>query len=82
MIVLGLKPISEKPMRKTRRIRTTTKTRAKKVARLYHFEPQTVDQIEFLGQLFGGKEKGIAAAVDMAASVLKGEKSELQISIK
>jgi hypothetical protein len=69
-------------MRKTRRTRTTTKTSAKKVARLYHFEPQTVGQIEFLGQLFGGKEKGIAAAVDMTARVLKGEKSELQISIK
>lgn len=55
---------------------------AKKVARLYHFEPTTVQQIEFLGTLFGSKEKGVAAAVNMAASVLQGEKSELQISIK
>ena len=54
----------------------------KKVARLYHFGPRTVEQIEFLSHLFGGKEKGIAAAVDMAARVLKGEPSELQISIK
>jgi hypothetical protein len=53
-----------------------------KVARLYHFDPRTVAQIEFLGSLFGGKEKGIAAAVDMAANVLNGKQSELQISIK
>jgi hypothetical protein len=55
---------------------------AKKVARLYHFELKTVSQIEFLSELFGGKEKGIAAAIDMAANVLRGQKSELQISIK
>ena len=54
----------------------------KKVARLYHFEERTVQQIEFLSTLFGGKEKGIAAAVDMAANVLSGENAELQISIK
>ena len=59
-----------------------SKAAEKKVARLYHFGPKTVAQIEFLSQLFGGKEKGIAAAVDMAANVLKGESSELQISIK
>jgi hypothetical protein len=59
-----------------------TKPADRKVARLYHFGPKTVEQIEFLSQLFGGKEKGIAAAVDMAANVLKGEASELQISIK
>ncbi len=59
--------------------RTTARQR---VARLYHFEPQTVQQIEFLSQVFGGKEKGIAAAVNIAASVLKGEQSDLSISIK
>jgi hypothetical protein len=59
-----------------------SKASEKKVARLYHFGPKTVAQIEFLSHLFGGKEKGIAAAVDMAANVLKGEPSELQISIK
>jgi hypothetical protein len=59
-----------------------SKAAEKKVARLYHFGPKTVAQIEFLSHLFGGKEKGIAAAVDMAANVLKGEPSELQISIK
>ncbi|HWH41530.1 MAG TPA: hypothetical protein VNU21_16910 [Usitatibacter sp.] len=59
-----------------------SKAAEKKVARLYHFGPKTVAQIEFLSHLFGGKEKGIAAAVDMAANVLKGESSELQISIK
>ena len=70
-------------MRKAAARRTNGRTVVtRKVARLYHFEPRTVEQIEFLGSLFGGKEKGIAAAVDMAANVLTGEKSELQISIK
>jgi len=50
--------------------------------RLHHFERQTVEQIEFLGNLFGGKEKGIAAAADIASNVLKGGKADLQISIK
>ena len=59
-----------------------TRGNGKKVARLYHFEQRTVQQIEFLSTLFGGKEKGIAAAVDMAANVLSGENAELQISIK
>jgi hypothetical protein len=54
----------------------------RKVARLYHFEPATVQNIEFLATLFGGKEKGIAAAVEIAAKTLKGEKSELLISLK
>ena len=53
-----------------------------RVARLYHFERQTVEQIEFLSTVFGGKEKGIAAAVNIASSVLRGEKADLQISIK
>ena len=68
----------------TRTIAKSPRAKAaeKKVARLYHFGPKTVAQIEFLSQLFGGKEKGIAAAVDMAANVLKGESSDLQISIK
>ena len=68
-------------MRKSNR-KSARRAVPQKVARLYHFERQTVEQIEFLGNLFGGKEKGIAAAVDIAASVLKGEKSHLQISIK
>ncbi len=62
--------------------RTATRSSPRKVARLYHFDLRTVEQIEFLGTVFGGKEKGIAAAVAMAADVLNGEKSELQISIK
>jgi hypothetical protein len=53
-----------------------------KVARLYHFDAETVGQIEFLAQVFGGKEKGIAAAVGIAARVLKGEQPDLCISIK
>ena len=59
-----------------------SRTNGRKVARLYHFEPATVANIEFLATLFGGKEKGIAAAVEIAAKTLKGEKSELQISVK
>ena len=59
-----------------------SRTNGRKVARLYHFEPATVANIEFLATLFGGKEKGIAAAVEIAAKTLKGEKSELQISLK
>ena len=60
-----------------------TKRRAvRKVARLYHFDADTVAHIEFLGQVFGGKEKGIAAAVSIAARVWKGEQSDLQISGK
>jgi hypothetical protein len=64
--------------------KTNGKSRAggRKVARLYHFEPTTVANIEFLATVFGGKEKGIAAAVEIAAKTLKGEKSELQISVK
>ncbi|HZZ92440.1 MAG TPA: hypothetical protein VFE23_07750 [Usitatibacter sp.] len=64
--------------------KTNGKSRAggRKVARLYHFEPATVQNIEFLATLFGGKEKGIAAAVEIAAKTLKGEKSELLISLK
>jgi len=62
--------------------KNTRRAVPKKVARLYHFERQTVEQIEFLGNLFGGKEKGIAAAVNIASSVLRGEKADLQISIK
>lgn len=69
-------------MRKLRKPAAISKKASRKVARLYHFEPQTVRQIEFLSTVFGGKEKGIAAAIDMASSVLKGEKSELQISIR
>lgn len=57
-------------------------TGGKRVARLYHFEPATVEQIEVLGKIFGGKEKGIAAAIDMAANVLQGGKSQLRISHK
>ena len=70
--------------RSTKRATTTPRAavNGKKVARLYHFEPQTVQQIEFLGTLFGGKEKGIAAAVSMAADVLQGRESQLQITIK
>lgn len=66
----------------TAKRRARTAATPSRVARLYHFEPGTVAQIEFLGRLFGGKERGIAAAVAMAASVLNGEESELQISIK
>ena len=58
------------------------KTATKKVARLYHFEPQVVEHIEFLSTLFGGKEKGIAAAVTMTASVLRGEHADLRLSVK
>jgi hypothetical protein len=53
-----------------------------KVARLYHFDAQTVGEIEFLAQVFGGKEKGIAAAVAIAARVLKGEQADLHITVK
>ena len=69
--------------------RSTTKKKGparkvtiKKVARLYHFEPQVVEHIEFLSTLFGGKEKGIAAAVTMTASVLRGEHADLRLSVK
>lgn len=53
-----------------------------KVARLYHFESDTLEHIEYLGQVFGGKEKGIAAALAMAAQVLKGEHADLRIMPK
>lgn len=69
----------------TTSVKTNGKSRTtggRKVARLYHFEPATVANIEFLATLFGGKEKGIAAAVEIAAKTLKGEKSELLISLK
>jgi len=62
--------------------KTSRRGNGRKVARLYHFETSTVRQIEFLGLIFGGKEKGIAAAVDIAASVLKGEQPDLRISLK
>ena len=60
----------------------SSKSAKQKLARLYHFDPQTIEQIEFLADVFGGKEKGIAAAVDMAANVLQGTQAELRISIK
>jgi hypothetical protein len=68
----------------TTSVKSNGKSRStgRKVARLYHFEPATVANIEFLATLFGGKEKGIAAAVEIAAKTLKGEKSELLISLK
>jgi hypothetical protein len=59
-----------------------SKAGGRKVARLYHFQPQTIRNIEFLATVFGGKEKGIAAAIEIAASALKGEGSELQIVLK
>lgn len=58
------------------------KTTAQKVARLYHFEPQTVQQIDFLSRVFGGKEKEIAAAVALAATLLRGEQAEFRLAIK
>jgi hypothetical protein len=63
---------------------TSSKRRAApgKVARLYHFDAKTIGQIEFLAEVFGGKEKGIAAAVSIAAQVLKGEQADLRITIK
>jgi hypothetical protein len=71
-------------MPRTTRAATTAKSRTKgqKVARLYHFESQTIEHIEFLAGVFGGKEKGIAAAIEIAASALRGEGSELQITLK
>ena len=36
-----------------------SRTGGRKVARLYHFEPATVANIEFLATLFGGKENFI-----------------------
>ena len=69
-------------MRKATASKAPRRAAAQKVARLYHFETNTVQQIEFLGQIFGGKEKGIAAAVNIAARVLKGEQPDLQISVK
>ena len=53
-----------------------------KVARLYHFEPETIQHIEYLSSVFGGKEKAIAAAVAIASRMLRGEDSELRISVK
>ena len=69
-------------MKRKAKRNVVTKSNTQKVARLYHFEPQIVEQIELLGTLFGGKEKGIAAAVSMVAKVMQGQQSELQISIK
>jgi hypothetical protein len=70
-------------MPKTRAATSTkSKTKDQKVARLYHFQPHTIEHIEFLAGVFGGKEKGIAAAIEIAASALKGEPSELQIVLK
>lgn len=73
-------------MRRSASTRKSSKSKRRaapgKVARLYHFDAETVARIEFLAQVFGGKEKGIAAAVAMAAGVLKGEHAELRISIK
>jgi hypothetical protein len=53
-----------------------------KVARLYHFEPETIQHIEFLAHLFGGKEKAIAAAVEIASRMMRGQDSQLRISVK
>jgi len=53
-----------------------------KVPRLYHFDQKTVENIEFLATVFGGKEKGVAAAVQIAAAVLKGESAELRIGMR
>lgn len=73
-------------MRRSASTRKSSKSKRRaapgKVARLYHFDAETVAKIEFLAQVFGGKEKGIAAAVSIAARVLKGEPSDLQISVK
>jgi hypothetical protein len=75
--------IQERSMRKVASAsKTSRRGNGRRVARLYHFETSTVRQIEFLGLIFGGKEKGIAAAVDIAASVLKGEQPDLRISLK
>ena len=51
-------------------------------ARLYHFDEATIEHIEHLGSVFGGKEKGIAAAVDIVSSLLRGETADLRISGK
>jgi hypothetical protein len=69
-------------MRTAAKLNGKSRVSGRKVARLYHFEPATIQNIEFLATLFGGKEKGIAAAVEIAASTLKGEKAELQITLK
>jgi hypothetical protein len=53
-----------------------------KVARLYHFEPATLRNIEYLSNVFGGKEKAVAAAIDIASRTLRGEDSELRITLK
>lgn len=51
-------------------------------ARLYHFDEATIGHIEHLGSVFGGKEKGIAAAVGIVSSLLRGETADLRISGK
>ena len=53
-----------------------------KHARLYHFDDDTVAHIEHLGVVFGGKEKGIAAAVGIVSNLLRGETSDLRIAGK
>lgn len=67
-----------------KRVKRTLASRKgpRKVARLYHFGPETVQQIEFLSTVFGGKERGIAAAVAMAATVLKGVSGDGELSIR
>lgn len=50
--------------------------------RLYHFDDATVGHIEHLGAVFGGKEKGIAAAVGIVSNLLRGETADLRIGNK
>jgi hypothetical protein len=62
--------------------RNAKKRDGAKHPRLYHFDDNTVAHIEHLGTVFGGKEKGIAAAVGIVSSLLRGETADLLISGK
>lgn len=60
----------------SRRVRKTVS----KQARLYYFDAATVERIEHLAQVFGGKEKGISAAIGIVSQLLRGQPADVRIS--
>lgn len=46
--------------------------RGKKLARLYHFDQSTIEDVDYLGKIFGTKERGIATAVTVLSNLLRG----------
>jgi hypothetical protein len=51
-------------------------------ARLYHFTDDTIGHIDYLGTVYGGKEKGIAAALQIVSLMLRGEEQPQPIAIR